>query len=540
MYNPVLHGDIKPSNILLDDNFHAKISDFGISRLLSRDNNECTMNVRGSIGYIDPIFFNEGRLTPKSDVYSFGVVLVELITKTRPTDNEKKVVERFARFSKKEKAIKELFDADIANVGNMKVLEGIGKIAKECLSQNIDERPEMNDIAGRLRGLRKSLEHGKEKAGWQFFSEGQSVSERKDQHESNNVGSSSVVYKINSLSIFNKGAPYFKNSIKILQNINNIMFFTKKELNSITQNFSKLLGKGRYSEVYLGTLEDNTRVAVKRSITISEYFEELAVNELIIHTQMQHRNILKILGCCPEMDVPILVYEYAPSGSLDEYLFVNTENEADSSPDRHDGRRRKLLNLNTRYLHEERLEWVLHCDIKPENILLDDHFCPKLSDFGLSKMTSKKEKIMAFQSVHGSCGYMAPEWFVHRAPITAKADVYSFGMMLLEIISRRRNYEFLQETVVGSNEWYFPKWAYEKVYVERRVEDILDPRIVQAEAYGDAKSVAMVERIVMTAIWCLQDCAEMRPSMGKVIKMLEGTVDITEPDKPIVFCIEEI
>uniref|UniRef100_A0A0A9BAB3 Uncharacterized protein n=1 Tax=Arundo donax TaxID=35708 RepID=A0A0A9BAB3_ARUDO len=112
-------------------------------------------------------------------------------------------------------------------------------------------------------------------------------------------------------------------------------------------------------------------------------------------------------------------------------------------------------------------------------------------------------------------------------------------MVLLEIISRRRHYDFLTETV-GSNEWYFPKWAYEKIYVERRIEDILDQRIIQAEAYGDAKSVAMVERMVTTAIWCLQDCAEMRPSMGKVIKMLEGTVDITEPAKPIIFCIEEI
>ncbi|KAF8689254.1 hypothetical protein HU200_042045 [Digitaria exilis] len=206
-----------------------------------------------------------------------------------------------------------------------------------------------------------------------------------------------------------------------------------------------------------------------------------------------------------------------------------------------------LLDLHTRYrialgvaraiayLHEECLEWVLHCDIKPENILLEDDFCPKVSDFGLSKLTSKRDKV-TMSRIRGTRGYMAPEWVIHREPITAKADVYSFGMVLLEIVSGRRNYGFRQESL-GSEDWYFPKWAYEKVYVERRIDDILDPRI--AASYDDAASVATVERMVKTAMWCLQDRAEMRPSMGKVAKMLEGSVEITEPVKPTIFCVQD-
>jgi serine/threonine protein kinase len=259
-------------------------------------------------------------------------------------------------------------------------------------------------------------------------------------------------------------------------------------------------------------------------------------------------------GFCADRDQRMLVYEYVPNGSLDKYLFAGggasggaaagEENDNSSSSEQ---QQQPLLDLHTRYrialgvaraiayLHEECLEWVLHCDIKPENILLEDDFCPKVSDFGLSKLTSKRDKV-TMSRIRGTRGYMAPEWVIHREPITAKADVYSFGMVLLEIVSGRRNYGFRQESV-GSEDWYFPKWAYEKVYVERRIDDILDPRI--AASYDDAASVATVERMVKTAMWCLQDRAEMRPSMGKVAKMLEGSVEITDPVKPTIFCVQD-
>ncbi|KAK3157288.1 hypothetical protein QOZ80_2AG0118770 [Eleusine coracana subsp. coracana] len=151
-------------------------------------------------------------------------------------------------------------------------------------------------------------------------------------------------------------------------------------------------------------------------------------------------------------------------------------------------------------------------------------------DFGSSHTTSKPDT-MPISGIRGALGYMAPEWFIQREPITAKADVYRFGMVLLEIVSGRRNYGFLQESV-GSEDWNFPEWAYEKVYVERRIDDILDPRI--AASYVDP----IVERMVKTAIWCLQYRAEMRPSMGMVAKMLEGSVEITEPVNPTIFCVQ--
>ncbi|KAJ1275066.1 hypothetical protein BS78_05G107500 [Paspalum vaginatum] len=212
------------------------------------------------------------------------------------------------------------------------------------------------------------------------------------------------------------------------------------------------------------------------------------------------------------------------------------------------------------YLQEEQQEWwVLHFDIKPENILLDDHFRPMLCDFGLSKMAKKnddpvtvagiismepdfglprmnKPDTMTMSRIRGTRGYMTPEWVIHSEPITAKADVYSFGMVLLEIISGRQSYGFRSD-LVRSEDWYFPKWVYEN-YVDRRMAEILDPQVITA-FHGDGTSVATIELMVKTAIWCLQDQAEMRPCMSKVIKMLDGTIKITEPAKPTIFCLEE-
>ncbi|GJN38945.1 hypothetical protein PR202_gb28028 [Eleusine coracana subsp. coracana] len=158
MYGQVIHGDIKPANILLDESLNAKISDFGISKLLSTDKTLYTTHVIGSIGYMDPFFVRTGRLTSKSDVYSFGVVLLELISRRKAIDDDGTIslTEDFTRALSKKKKIRELFDVEIADVDNMKILEQIGKLAAKCLAMEIDIRPEMKDVAECLRVLRKS------------------------------------------------------------------------------------------------------------------------------------------------------------------------------------------------------------------------------------------------------------------------------------------------------------------------------------------------------------------------------------------------
>lgn len=200
---------------------------------------------------------------------------------------------------------------------------------------------------------------------------------------------------------------------------------------------------------------------------IYKHFNHLKVT---IIARMHHLNLVRMWGFCADKDQRMLVYEYVSNGSLDKFIFPAHTN-LNENIDREEGDTnttllqppRPFLDWNTRYrialgvaraiayLHEECLEWVLHCDIKPENILLEDDFCPKVSDFGLSKLTNKKDKV-TMSKIRGTRGYMAPEWVIHREPITAKADVYSFGMVLLEIVSGRRNYEFQRE-LMESDEW---------------------------------------------------------------------------------------
>ncbi|KAL6001254.1 hypothetical protein ACLOJK_006986 [Asimina triloba] len=317
--------------------------------------------------------------------------------------------------------------------------------------------------------------------------------------------------------------------------------FSYAELKAATNDFSHVLGQGGFGVVYRGELPDHRVVAVKRLKNVASGEAEFWA-EVTIIARMHHLNLVRMWGFCAEKGQRMLVYEYIQNGSLDKFLFpVSTDPNGPAPP------KRPILDWSIRYrialgvaraiayLHEECLEWVLHCDIKPENILLEDDFCPKVSDFGLAKLAKKEDKV-SMSRIRGTRGYLAPEWVRPGEPITAKADVYSFGMVLLEIVSGIRNFDFRRSSL-ESEEWYFPRWAFEKVYAERQVEELLDRRII--EIYDGRAHLAMVDRMVKTAMWCLQDRPEMRPSMGKVAKMLEGTVEITEPEKPTIFYLGE-
>ncbi|XP_050372611.1 G-type lectin S-receptor-like serine/threonine-protein kinase At5g24080 [Argentina anserina] len=324
--------------------------------------------------------------------------------------------------------------------------------------------------------------------------------------------------------------------------------FSYAELKAATKDFSNLIGRGGFGDVYRGELTDQRVVAVKCLKHVAGGDAEFWA-EVTIIARMHHLNLVRLWGFCAEKGQRILVYEYVPNGSLDNYLFkpgrvLATDQESDNGAPVED--EKPILDWGIRYrialgvarsiayLHEECLEWVLHCDIKPENILLGDDFCPKISDFGLAKL-KKKEDMVTISRMQGTRGYMAPEW-VKMDPITPKADVYSFGMVLLELVTGVRNND-VQGSMMESEDWYFPRWAFEKVFKEMNVEDILDRHI--KHCYDSRTNFDAVNRMVKTAMWCLQDRPEMRPSMGKVAKMLEGTVDITEPKKPTIFFLSD-
>ncbi|KAL2922136.1 hypothetical protein RDABS01_013627 [Bienertia sinuspersici] len=224
----------------------------------------------------------------------------------------------------------------------------------------------------------------------------------------------------------------------------------------------------------------------------------------------------------------LLVYEFMKNGSLDKWIFAPNYC------------RDNLLDWPTRYnvalgtaqgiayFHEQCRNRIIHCDIKPENILLDENFCPKVSDFGLAKLMGREHSHVVTM-VRGTRGYLAPEWISNR-PITVKADVYSYGMLLLEIIGGRRNLDMSFD----AENFFYPGWAFKEM-VNGKAIKVVDRRL------GLAVDQEELTRAFKIAFWCVQDDVSVRPSMGEVVKMFEGTMEVNMPPMPqnILELIEE-
>jgi len=190
--------------------------------------------------------------------------------------------------------------------------------------------------------------------------------------------------------------------------------FSFAELETATNNFSEMIGKGGFKTVYKGTLSSNREVAVKKLEGVDKGEVQFRA-EVTIVGRIHHMNLVRMMGFCAEGEHRMLVYEYIPKGSLDSYLFSEGKNVLQWN------QRYSIAVGMTRgiaYMHEECLDWVFHCDIKPQNILLDDNFVPKVSDFGLDKLVDR-EHTLCFSTIKGMRGYLVPKW-VRNLPITAK------------------------------------------------------------------------------------------------------------------------
>ncbi|XP_059078252.1 G-type lectin S-receptor-like serine/threonine-protein kinase At2g19130 [Cryptomeria japonica] len=287
-----------------------------------------------------------------------------------------------------------------------------------------------------------------------------------------------------------------------------LTMFTYKELKIASNNFSYKLGKGAFGSVFKATLPDNTLVAVKK-LEGSAQAEKQFRAEISTIGNIHHVNLVRLRGFCVEGSQRMLVYEYMQNGSLNSFLSGKSMEED------------KVLDWKTRfgialgtargllYLHEECRDHIIHCDIKPENILLDMDFSPKVADFGLAKLVGR-EFSRVLTTTRGTIGYLAPEWLT-GVPITVKVDVYSFGMTLLEIISGRRNIDLR----VQESQYYFPTWAATEIHKGNTI-GIVDERI------ANNVDVEEVGRAAMVSILCIQKDESGRPSMAQVVRILEG------------------
>ncbi|KAK1264959.1 putative receptor-like protein kinase [Acorus gramineus] len=312
--------------------------------------------------------------------------------------------------------------------------------------------------------------------------------------------------------------------------------FGYEELEVATDGFRAVIGRGSSASVFKGLLEDGTSVAVKR-IEGSEYAEREFRSEVAAIAAVQHVNLARLLGYCllPRGGYRYLVYEFVHNGSLDNWIFPRHRRARDGARCLPWALRRRVAIDVARalaYLHHDCRSRVLHLDVKPENILLDEDFRARVTDFGLSKLMSRDASRIV-TTVRGTRGYLAPEWLLDSG-ISEKSDVYSFGMVLLEIVGGRRNVRVVGDD--SQRRWsYFPRIVSEKVR-EGRLMEVVDERLMVA---GEAEVVEEeVRALVHVALWCIQEKAKMRPSMARVVDMLEGRAQVEPPPETEMIIVD--
>jgi serine/threonine protein kinase len=284
--------------------------------------------------------------------------------------------------------------------------------------------------------------------------------------------------------------------------------YTKEELEKATNKFSeeRVLGRGGHGIVYKGILEDGTVAAIKKSKLMEENETQEFAKEMMILSQINHKNVVKLLGCCLEVEVPMLVYEYISNGTLYHYI----HNKSSSAPIPAIERLRIAAESADAlaYMHSSASPPILHGDVKTANILLNDKFVAKVSDFGASKLAPNDEAEIA-TLVQGTCGYLDPEYLL-TCQLTDKSDVYSFAVIILELLTKKKALYF-----EGPEENRSLASSFCVAKKEGRFIQILDAQV------RDELKLEVLDEIGDLVMCCLNMNREERPTMREVADTLE-------------------
>ena len=297
--------------------------------------------------------------------------------------------------------------------------------------------------------------------------------------------------------------------------------YSYAQVKRITKSFAEVVGRGGFGIVYRGTLPDGRMVAVK-VLKDSKGNGEDFTNEVASMSQTSHHNIVSLLGFCSERSKRAIIYEFLGNGSLDKFIAGNTL----------DWTALYQIALGVarglEYLHHGCKTRIVHFDIKPQNVLLDENFCPKVSDFGLAKLCEKKESALSLLDTRGTVGYIAPEMISRvYGSVSHKSDVYSYGMLVLEMIGARNKEKAHQDSASNTSSIYFPEWIY------RDIELGKSRRLIEDEISNEEHELA--KKMALVGLWCIQSSPLDRPPMNRVVEMMEGSLDALEvPPRPVL------
>ncbi|KAM1285127.1 hypothetical protein ACFX2I_027938 [Malus domestica] len=297
--------------------------------------------------------------------------------------------------------------------------------------------------------------------------------------------------------------------------------YSYSDIRKMARGFKDQLGEGGFGSVYKAKLRSGRLVAIKM-LGKSKANGQDFINEVATIGRIHHVNVVQLIGFCVEGSKRALVYDFMPNGSLDKHIFsqqgvisLSCEKMSEISLG---------VARGIEYLHRGCDMQILHFDIKPHNILLDENFLPKVSDFGLARLCPLDNSIVSLTAARGTPGYIAPELFYKNiGGVSYKADVYSFGMLLMEMAGKRKN---LNVNIEHLSQIYFPTWVFDQLSGGNDL------------TIGDAteEEKKIIKKMIIVALWCIQMKPSDRPSMNKVVEMLEGEIESLQmPPKPFLY-----
>jgi serine/threonine protein kinase len=302
--------------------------------------------------------------------------------------------------------------------------------------------------------------------------------------------------------------------------------FKYSTLEKATRSFDEAnkLGHGGFGSVYKGVLPDGREIAVKRLFFNNRHRAADFYNEVNIISSVEHKNLVRLLGCSCSGPESLLVYEFLPNRSLDCFIFNSDRGKTLNWEKRYEiviGTAEGLV-----YLHENNTNRIIHRDIKASNILLDSRLRAKIADFGLAR-SFQEDKSHISTAIAGTLGYMAPEYLAH-GQLTEKADVYSFGVLLVEIVTGRQNNR--SKSAEYSDSLVIIAWKH---FQQGIVEELFDPNLMLHNYHHNANIKNEVSRVIHIGLLCTQEAPSLRPSMSKALQMLAKTNDhLPTPSNP--------